>query len=172
MAQSGGQDQPSMEEILASIRRIISEDEAGEGEKPAASAADEQPEEEVLDLTDRVEGPRLGFVARPAPIPTTDKSTPPPRPSETEAPRKPAEEGLLSGQAAAAAVAALAQAGRRPAGSSGTVAAESDAQTLDALVRQALTPLLKAWLDENLPALVERIVREEVRRLAQQARDG
>src|SRR5699024_9754359 len=81
------------------------------------------------------------------------------------------DESLLSSQTVAAAVAALSQAGRPPGTTESREAPHAtEDQTLDVLVRQALTPLLKAWLDENLPPLVERIVREEVRRLAQQAR--
>lgn len=45
---------------------------------------------------------------------------------------------------------------------------ESD-RILENLVREALRPQLKAWLDENLPSLVERIVREEVRRMTVRA---
>jgi cell pole-organizing protein PopZ len=37
--------------------------------------------------------------------------------------------------------------------------------TLEDLVREELRPLLKAWLDSNLPALVERIVRAEIQRV-------
>jgi uncharacterized protein len=34
------------------------------------------------------------------------------------------------------------------------------------LVREMLRPLLKAWLDENLPGMVERLVRSEIERVA------
>ena len=37
---------------------------------------------------------------------------------------------------------------------------------LDELTRDCLRPLLKAWLDENLPGMVERLVREEIARVA------
>jgi cell pole-organizing protein PopZ len=39
-------------------------------------------------------------------------------------------------------------------------------RTLDDLVKEMLRPMLKSWLDTNLPPLVERLVREEVERLA------
>ncbi len=39
-------------------------------------------------------------------------------------------------------------------------------QTLEDLTRELLRPILKTWLDENLPQIVERIVREEIGRLA------
>lgn len=40
---------------------------------------------------------------------------------------------------------------------------------LERMVREALEPHLKAWLDENLPRLVERVVREEIRRMTRRA---
>ena len=38
--------------------------------------------------------------------------------------------------------------------------------SLEGLVRSILAPYLKEWLDANLPALVERVVQKEVRRIA------
>jgi hypothetical protein len=43
--------------------------------------------------------------------------------------------------------------------------------TLEALVREALPPLLRDWLDANLPALVERLVRAEIDRVVARAED-
>jgi cell pole-organizing protein PopZ len=43
--------------------------------------------------------------------------------------------------------------------------------TLEALVREALTPLLRDWLDANLPALVERLVRTEIDRVVARAEE-
>ena len=37
--------------------------------------------------------------------------------------------------------------------------------TLEALVRSALEPVLKAWLDANLPEIVDRAARAEIARL-------
>jgi cell pole-organizing protein PopZ len=42
------------------------------------------------------------------------------------------------------------------------------ARSVDDLVTEALRPMLKAWLDENLPSLVERLVRAEIERVARQ----
>jgi cell pole-organizing protein PopZ len=42
---------------------------------------------------------------------------------------------------------------------------------LEALVLEALRPSLKAWLEQNLAPLVERVVREEVRRLTRRVED-
>jgi uncharacterized protein len=41
-----------------------------------------------------------------------------------------------------------------------------NARTLDDLVSEMLRPMLKAWLDDNLPDLVERIVRDEIERVS------
>jgi uncharacterized protein len=41
-----------------------------------------------------------------------------------------------------------------------------NARTLEDLVREMLRPLLKSWLDDNLPALVERLVRAEIERVS------
>jgi cell pole-organizing protein PopZ len=43
-------------------------------------------------------------------------------------------------------------------------------QTLEQLVKDVLRPILKEWLDENLPDIVDRIVREEVERIAASAK--
>src|SRR5262249_29500237 len=41
-----------------------------------------------------------------------------------------------------------------------------NARTLEDLVREMLRPMLKSWLDDNLPGLVERIVRAEIERVS------
>lgn len=218
MAQPDGQNEPSMEEILASIRRIISEDEKEQGEDAAPSAAPEaDPEpvaeeaededDEILDLTTRIDpepGPEPEPQPEPEPEPEPAVEPEPasvldpepdfetaafaePAPEEEpaieepdfaedvgEAPRPDDSDGLLSAASAAAAVAALSEVSRslQGGGRGGEALPLGESQTtLEALVRQALKPLLKGWLDENLPPLVERIVRDEVRRLARRAED-
>ncbi len=44
------------------------------------------------------------------------------------------------------------------------------AELADELVRQTLRPMLKQWLDQNLPAIVERLVRAEIQRVARGSR--
>ena len=39
-------------------------------------------------------------------------------------------------------------------------------RTLEDLVREMLRPMLKVWLDDNLPSLVERLVRAEIERVS------
>ena len=41
-----------------------------------------------------------------------------------------------------------------------------NSRTLDDLVREMLRPMLKSWLDDNLPGLVERLVRAEIERVS------
>jgi len=41
-----------------------------------------------------------------------------------------------------------------------------NARTLEDLVREMLRPMLKTWLDDNLPAMVERLVRAEIERVS------
>ena len=41
-----------------------------------------------------------------------------------------------------------------------------NSQTLDDLVQEMLRPILKVWLDDNLPGMVERLVRTEIERIS------
>ena len=41
-----------------------------------------------------------------------------------------------------------------------------NARTLEDLVREMLRPMLKSWLDDNLPSVVERIVKAEIERVS------
>jgi hypothetical protein len=166
MSESKGQHEPSMEEILASIRRIIAED----GEQPAAPAATAvaapQPapaakSEEILELTEVVEE----HPAEAAPEPEPPKPEPPP------AAPPPAADGadrLVSDAAAAASIAALSQInqiGSQSEKRMSDIPLGEGQRTIEDMVRDMLRPLLKEWLDSNLPHLVERVVQEEVSRL-------
>jgi hypothetical protein len=42
----------------------------------------------------------------------------------------------------------------------------NNARTLEDLVKEMLRPMLKSWLDDNLPGLVERIVKAEIERVS------
>ena len=127
-----------MEEILASIKRVISED------GKAATAASSGPA--------RGRKPRaVGTVA------------PPPAEDDVLELDEPITEGptLLSDNAAAASrqrlasLSALRQRDEAP--------AESGA--LEAVVRDMLRPMLKDWLDQRLPEIVEELVTREIARL-------
>lgn len=81
------------------------------------------------------------------------------------------DRSTVSDRTADAATSALAQLARSAdAEEFGDNSPKSDSdRILERMVRDALEPHLKAWLDENLPDLVERIVREEVRRMTRRA---
>jgi uncharacterized protein len=125
---SDGAPDQSMEDVLASIKRIISADVEAARRLPASRIAPADPDQDdVLELG--------------------------------EAPTAAAGEALLSGRAEQASKAALAAlAGLR-------IDPGADANTLDGLVRELLRPMLKDWLDANLPDIVERVVAREVARL-------
>ena len=166
-----------MEEILASIRRIIAED----GEQPAADQAKQAPlastsprSDEILELTEVVEEEHG---AKPAPVPMAAPE-PQPQPqaqAQEQAPPIAAAEpgGLVSDAAAAASLAALSQLNqlseRREQRMSDIPLGEGP-RTIEGMVRDMLRPLLKEWLDSNLPDIVERIVHEEVDRLVRASR--
>ena len=201
-----------MEEILASIRRIISEDEqggdkapepaAGAAPAPAAKAeapaAPPPPADDVLELTEVVnadgsvsslkDGPAEPE-AEPEPLPEPEPE-PFPEPSfepepEPEAPvfSRPPEsppppprsqpsgvEGfdLLSERAAASSAAAFSGLLGSVGGGRGMPLGDS-AKTLEELVKELLRPMLKDWLDRNLPGMVERLVAREIAKIAGQA---
>ena len=193
--------EPSMEEILASIRRIIADDEV----KPAEDAAPEpapaavvEPaapdvDEDVLDL-----GAEAALVTAPAPQP----EAPPPEPEHIDsdidfldipgptpelaqqapatpvqafvpspeyAPNQPAFVApsfdmaqLLSDQTSSAVTSAFGQLAH--------TVLSNNARTLEDLVKDMLKPMLKTWLDDNLPTMVERLVRAEIERVARGGR--
>jgi uncharacterized protein len=167
-----------MEEILASIRRIISEDDGpAEAEAEAAPAPEPEPEhepvaafepapeppaEDVLELTDRVtpETETVGDIeayskVEVEPEPEPEPPPPPPKP----APVARDDDRLVGEPSATAAAAAFSQL-------SEAIAMPPAGHTLEDVVRELLRPLLKTWLDENLPRIVEAKVAEEVERIA------
>jgi cell pole-organizing protein PopZ len=214
MNEPRSQQEPSMEEILASIRRIISEDgveegaakepseraggppEAledepfiGRGREDAAPAddpwadaaeaearpfAEEADDTDILELTDIVEedeqeppmsrrGTEGGHAAQP-----------PPEPEEQEAPARRGDrdsdedlDRIVSPMAAAAAGDAFAKLLERPDAGSGIGAVPvGDGKTVEDIVRELLRPMLREWLDANLPGLVEKLVQREVEAIA------
>lgn len=82
---------------------------------------------------------------------------------EPEAPTVPRQklDGLVSPDVAAAAAAAMAR--LKDSLAAGTPV--GGGKTMEDLVSDAMMPHLKAWLDENLPQLVERVVREEIEKI-------
>jgi cell pole-organizing protein PopZ len=125
--------EPSMEEILASIKRVIAEDGRAAVVRPSRAARAGEPtrlDEDVLELSDPV----------------------------TEG------DGLVSPDAAEASrqsLAALSLLRER----SEEAAPLANAGPLEAVVREMLKPMLKDWLDRNLPEMVEELVTREIVRI-------
>jgi uncharacterized protein len=229
MTQPAKSQEPSMEEILASIRRIIADDDASKppsapaeaprpasrgaapSSRPAAAALQESApspsaieaegedlaeaglqDPDILDLTESMAAPEAaGAAPMPEPASSVESfprsgdaeseaaafevseieklgvasvSAPSPEPDRMDGQARVgvpgvSERGQLLSNATAAAVDsafnALAQ----------TVLV-NNARTLEDLVREMMRPMLKTWLDDNLPRLVERLVRAEIERVA------
>jgi uncharacterized protein len=157
--------EPSMEEILASIRRILAEDERSvhPAPRPPRAAAD------VLDLTEAIgdDGTvrhiepaalRREAVVPPVVLGNSRVEPVPPRPDG-------AGDRLLSEAMASAVAASFARLSTAPHKEQG-----ASEPALDHALREMLRPMLQAWLDENLPALVERLVQAEIARVVGDAR--
>lgn len=189
----GGQNnEPSMDDILASIRKIISDDEArAQGAGPRLGSPSRPPEivppvpprpipgEDVLLLTDIVEEPKSMSNAEPTP-PRVDPVNPAemPQPStEPTAMEKPvseksAAETLVGAGVAGVASSAFARLNQAvqdsvpaPSASDPGPKVGGSGQTIEDLVKEMLRPMLKDWLDTNLPPMVERYVEREISRL-------
>lgn len=234
MSQEDSQQEPTMEEILASIRRIISEDEeeqdgsldeavvnregfdadeaaeaAGEDDDFESMAGDDMgdviddemsavaddmddigdlgdiddlgdmddvslgsldddddlssgvQDDDVLELTDRVEEPVEDdfAVEEPEPVAAAEDDVE----FVDDSLGADEEESLLSTEAAGAAAASFGALAQNIAVSRG------QGRTLEELVQQMLQPMLKDWLDTNLPPMVEDLVREEIERIAKRS---
>jgi cell pole-organizing protein PopZ len=208
MSQPAKAQEPSMEEILASIRRIIADDEAA---KPAPVVKAPEPPPIVAAPPPP---PRPVEPPRPAPPPAAVNPEPAPAPPQADvldlteamaaAPTPPAMPApnfrTIDGESDVVfsdrphdtppepAVRVVDEARRQFSQSTGpdrsllsshTMTAVdnafnslahtilgNNARTLEDLVKEMLRPMLKAWLDDNLPGLVERIVRAEIERVS------
>jgi uncharacterized protein len=192
MSEGKGQNEPSMEDILASIRRIVAED--GGAAAPMRQPGGER-HDEILELTEMVgedgtvvsiaasgkqksagdETPQEHEQAEPdlmrepmTPAATPSEPEPPPVLSPQPTPPQRAErsntgERLVSNATAAATAAAFSQlTAYGPRSEAGGVPLGGAGRTLEELVRELLRPMLKDWLDANLPPLVERVVKDEI----------
>jgi cell pole-organizing protein PopZ len=225
MAQSAKAQEPSMEDILASIRRIIADDEtkakvaepatpvaaarpqaaaAVQAAPPAPASAPpaptldqddidtvlsgldlpsgknngsgmEESHASVLDLTESMAAPAAApsqppvfrtIQAQPDVFFSEENAEPAPEPAASEAfeqarrrfVQSPPEKTLMSTTTTAAVDSAFNTLAH-------TVLAQN-ARTLEDLVKEMMRPMLKAWLDDNLPSLVERLVRAEIERVS------
>jgi hypothetical protein len=133
MRQAG---EPSVEEILDSIKKVIARDNKAEAQARLRPEPRPAPRPEVLELTETADEDEAG------------------------------EGGLIADAAAAsmreslAALSMLAQPGVAP------QIVRSGETSLEGLVRELLKPMLAEWLDKNLPAMVEKMVAAEIARIA------
>ena len=235
MSDQNSQQEPSMEEILASIRRIISEDgDEDTAAAPDAKAAAPEPvaeavpdveepgavepepeEEEILELTDEVqddgtvvnlntgepiaeeetpeafvesleteeevelemvdaeEEPAIEEVfSEPDPEPEPDP-VPDPQPERlpVEAVAAEAADRLVSDNPAMTSVTSLSALAAAVDTHRRAVDPSIGPKTIEDLVKEVMRPMIKEWLDDNLPALVERMVGREIERLTREAED-
>src|SRR2546421_101890 len=175
MTQPAKVTEPSMEEILASIRRIIADDEAkpppAETAKPAPAAAAPTPKPQAMNdippskvaAKPSAEKPAA---EKPAPPPAAKPAPAPPPPSyapvDFDAPPVPPQQPILAQSTVSAVESAF--------NSLAHTVLSSNARTLEDLVKEMLRPMLKSWLDDNLPGLVERIVKAEIERVSRGGR--
>ncbi len=210
---------PSMEDILASIRRIITEDEGARKAAPGAHLAvvatspplAEPPSGPAPEPIWRAELPRAAvvppavvaepaeteppmapsgdaepFAAEPAtaadpepgelppieaampvasPSVETEATRPAPRPQT--APAQPAAAPQMQGRADPGLLSARTDAAVEAAFDHLTgIMLNRESRTLEDIVKDMMRPMLKDWLDDNLPPLVERLVREEIHRVS------
>lgn len=170
----------SMEEILQSIKRIIAE-EGSDASKSASSANGvsedtlvtgsnllelqdlSSPDENVLELTEEIDDPTttVNMAAHTVPLLAN---------SDDDSKRDVLADidSLLSEDAAkvsSAALRALSQAGSRREVHRSPSHAFRHGVTVEDLVVESLKPMLKEWLDQNLPEMVQQMVEKEIRKL-------
>ena len=184
---------PSMEEIIASISRIIAKDKHGAERRVEATSlsrvAVSTTKGDILELTQVVDedgsmrevspwagdaaAPRLpdALIASPAESagqiePQSSRADPvlEPRPGSSG-------ERIVSATTSEVVAATFAQLGALPRErrDEPELPLGGVERTLEEIVREMLRPLLQAWLDTHLPGIVEQLVREEIARVVGKA---
>ncbi len=171
--------EPSMEDILASIRRIISDDQEPAHE-PAFLEPEHSPLKSVLDIAERHVSSK--FYPEPAVEAADEHPLIQEDPFQEEHSVARFMEGSEAREPVRPAAAAKVQPCERHPGETmmsrmtedvvseafgrlNAVRVASQSPTVEELMKEMLRPMLKAWLDENLPALVERLVQAEIERV-------
>jgi cell pole-organizing protein PopZ len=171
--------EPSMEEILASIRKIISDDQALPlSPRHDSMATEERPSAPVREP--EVERPRAASAPRPLPdFSGSFVSAPPVRPVRPDAPRPSADVREIMPRPAPPTPRLVAtkdepqlvseqvdQAVQSSFQALNAARSMASGPALENMTRDLLRPMLKEWLDDNLPSMVERLVRAEIERVA------
>ena len=170
-----------MEEILASIRRILNEDETPAGSAEGSGAAPADDDVLVLDQSMMVAVSEPAMEAtEPEPIAGLSEAAAPEHAAEPEMEAitpnleddrrdRPAPDGDLVAPETAAAAASSVGSLMRSLAAGRATQVYSGGPTLEDMVRAELRPMLKEWLDVNLPPVVERLVRAEIERVVGRA---
>jgi hypothetical protein len=155
-----------MEEILASIRRIISEDE----EEPAPAPRPAARAEPARPAPASESPPRPAAVIRP-PQPAPIAPEPKFATEDVEMIRKNAAETIREDDDGIVAETTAVAASKAFQSLSQTVqVSDGRGRTLEDIVTDMLRPMIKDWLDTNLATIVEEKVEEEVQRVARRRR--
>lgn len=169
-ADAGPNSQDDIDALLAGL------DEATPAPEVRAPEPEPEPEPDVLELTDEM---AMDPEPTPAPPPPSFRKveprddlefaeSPPPRPAPSyapvdfDAPPLPPQQPILAQSTVSAVESAF--------NSLAHTVLSSNARTLEDLVKEMLRPMLKSWLDDNLPGLVERIVKAEIERVSRGGR--
>lgn len=131
-----GPREPSMEDILASIKRVIAEEKEIRAAAPPPATVEEE-EEDVLELDE-------GMEIHETPVVPADLGPPLVEEQIADSSRQRLEE--------LASVAA-------------TAPPPPQGNPLEDMIREMLRPVLKQWLDEHLPAIVDEHVKREIHRI-------
>lgn len=127
--------EPSMEDILASIKRVIAEEKEIRAAAPPPGSEGEGDEDDVLELDESMEA---------VTVPPVDLG-PPLMEDEVADESRQRLEALAALAASAPPV--------------------PQANPLEELVREMLRPILKQWLDDHLPNIVDEHVKREIHRI-------
>ena len=164
-----------MEDILSSIKRIIAEENdtlPGRTKRPDRSLArrgdvDPAVRDDILELREAVAAamPTLPPVtpptaSQPEPADNVTAADPALAPRAPAPPSPPETPGILSQSAAAAT--------RGPFDTLSRLVVKPEtpgSDTLESMVREMLRPMLREWLDANLPTMVEAMVAKEIDRI-------
>ena len=169
--------EPSMEDILASIRRVLAEEEEEGGDEAAPVAAAPEPEPEPV-----MAAPPPPTPAPPPPPPPPPPAVmappppppPPPMPSEMEeilelTPDMVAAPELVSSPTFQSGADMLSELAKAILDQRDLSVGGSRDITLETMVREMLKPILREWLDRNLPYLIERLVKKEIDKMINRA---
>jgi hypothetical protein len=174
--------EPSMEDILASIKRIIAEDAENGAplrarRRPAPPPVDDfVDDDDVLELSEQAPEPARApapVVAEPEPVqPVAAEPVAEPAPMPMSPPVAAAPEPVVAPSVAEKPETIVspqtAEASRAPLDTLSRLVVKPEtagADTLEGMVREMLRPMLSDWLDRNLPDLVESMVAKEIARI-------